>query len=152
MQLLAAFADGLAPSDASLSFPLAGSGKPALLRDLMKVPISAWQNFGGHLLGKAVNARALSQFPRDAAAKRSLQLICKPVLLCPIVSAHDSSCISLQHSSKCERLVGVWACSLKASGCQCFIYKSHAWQHLHEGLVKGSSLPFAISSGPSCRL
>ena len=72
---LAAWADGSAPRDASLSFALAGSGKPAPLRDLMEVPMSAWQNFGGHLLGQAVNAKALSRSSDDAAAQRSLQLV-----------------------------------------------------------------------------
>ena len=89
MSTLAAWADGSAPSDASLSFALAGTGKPAPLRDLMEVPMSAWQHLGGHLLGSAVNAKALSRSSEDAAAKNSLQLISTSPGSPQLVSAVD---------------------------------------------------------------
>lgn len=84
---------GRLPSDARLYFPVLGMRKPVLIRELMGIPMTAWQNMAGHILGKAVNARALAHSSCVGLPHVCLQLIGRdtPLLLSSVMSFSAAS-------------------------------------------------------------
>lgn len=66
--------DGARDAVVAASIPLF---KPTPLTELARVPISAWQNFVGHLVAQLVNALTFSRQPGDELEQHSLQLIGK---------------------------------------------------------------------------
>lgn len=82
--------------------PSAPLFKPTPLGDLAGVPISAWQNFVGHLLAHMVNAQAFSSRRGDALEHQSLQLLgegghSKPAVTCNVDQQFTRPCtVSVQ--------------------------------------------------------
>ena len=69
--------------------------KPAPLTQLARVPISAWQNFVGHLLAQIVNAQTFSRRPGDEPEQHSLQLVGEVVCWDPaMMRDHAPMCLA----------------------------------------------------------
>ncbi len=75
MHTLESWCQGALPSNACLYLPLAGMRKPVRISELMQIPMRAWQNMAGHILGKAVNARALAHNLETGVPSPCLELM-----------------------------------------------------------------------------
>ena len=116
MKTLDSWTQGALPSNACLNLPLAGMRKPVLLRELMQVPMSAWQNLAGLILGKAVNARALAHDLETGVSSQCLELTGEDSLL-------KFSCLSVCMTCRLEEALA----RLKALGGSHVPEECHQW-------------------------
>ena len=86
MGILEAWGLGTLPSSASLSFPLMGMRGPVPLEQLMAVPMRAWKNMAGLILGKAKNACVLGYGSASGLPPYCLELVGKAERAYPLCS------------------------------------------------------------------